>query len=742
MTESKFTDEHIGYIVLGLVLAAVGGFFAWQGGVFSSWLGEAQSGRDSRIKPIVFDITQFDMDKVVLGRRLYHDGILSGDGSISCASCHAVEQGGAEARRVSIGVEGAPGPINAPTVLNSGFNFVQFWDGRAKDLHEQAGGPMTNPIEMHSNFTIIVERLAQEPWYKERFASVFPDRGITEETVTEAVAHYEDSLQTPAPFDAWLLGDDSAVDEQVLRGHKTFQEVGCTTCHNGINVGGNSYQKMGLANNYFEERGGELTEADMGRYNVTKEDSDKHMFKVPTLRNITLTAPYFHDGSTWDLREAVRTMGHVQLNQDLTDDQITDIVAFLKSLEGTLPEHAILPEAQEPPARLFELKPDYDVALEYFGSGTDLPVKVRGRVRSVDPYQTALTASRLQNKAGTFAELTVDENAPDLSADESAGACFEFAADLLKMLERGRAEFRFVDDRTEMRVSGEGSADGVAAAKAAYQKLPDNCVSAAELLVYESSLAVQCDRRLASIQESTKLAFAGGSADLTEAAQGQLRDVAAALEGCPEAIRLRVDGHTDNSGDQSDNLTLSRLRAFAVRDALVRLGLDPARVIARGFGATRPVQSNASEEGRAANRRIELRLDRPGVSFWSALDGEDSAASDDSTAAQAGATSPPSNAPAQPAPAEVRAASAVRNQPAASPTKPTAPADPAASPTKPAAPKPPATRLDAGGRPKTRLDAGVKGPRPRVDAATRKPAVPAQPKLPPPRESPTTTPAP
>lgn len=708
MSESKFTDEHIGYVVLGLVLVAVAGFFGWQGGVFSSWFDQEPAGRDSLIKPIAYDVTQFDMDKVTLGRRLYHDGILSGDGSISCATCHAVEQGGAEARRVSIGVDGAPGPINAPTVLNSGFNFVQFWDGRAKDLHEQAGGPMTNPIEMHSNFTIITERLREEPWYKERFATVYPNRGITEETITEAVAHYEDSLQTPSPFDAWLAGDDGAIDAQAVRGHQTFAEVGCTTCHNGINVGGNSYQKMGLVKDYFEERGGEVTEADLGRYNVTKDESDKHKFKVPTLRNITLTAPYFHDGSTWELRDAVRTMGRVQLGRDLSDEQVSDIVAFLESLEGQLPAHALIPENEEPPARLYPLEPTYDVALVYYGADAEVPARVLGSVTTSEPYEKTLAKSRFPTRDGAAEGLVASTEAPSVSGEPVAQTCFAFAIEALKNLERGRAEMRFVDDAVEVSVSGEGTPEGIEGARAAFEAVPEGCQIGADLAVYDSTLAAQCDERLGAIQGTTKLAFATGSSELTESAQGQLRDVAQALHGCPEQLRLRIDGHTDNTGDESANLRLSRRRAFAVRDVLMRLGLDPARLIARGYGATHPVEDNTSAEGRAANRRIELRLDRPGVSFWSDNSGNSTAVDSENvpTTNVSGDDAETSSAVLPPRPA-------------------------GAAPHKPVGTQPVAT------------DASRPRPRPRLDAAVpsvRKPKIPTQPVVPPPRD--VTAPAP
>lgn len=282
------------------------------------------------------------MNKVLLGRRLFHDTRLSGDGTISCASCHSIDNAGAEHSRTSTGIRGQIGPINSPTVLNSAHNFVQFWDGRAATLEEQAAGPVANPLEMGADWTVVVSTLQASPADVAEFGAIYPD-GITQANVTNAIAEYERYLATPAPFDAFLRGDESALNEQERRGWATFQEVGCTACHRGVNAGGTMYQRMGLLRNYFELRGGELTEADQGRFNVTHNESDRHMFKVPTLRNVALTAPYFHDGSQAELSGAVRIMGQVQLNRDLTDAQVADIVAFLGSLTGTLPPEARMP---------------------------------------------------------------------------------------------------------------------------------------------------------------------------------------------------------------------------------------------------------------------------------------------------------------------------------------------------------------------------------------------------------------
>ena len=295
---------------------------------------------------------EFDEAKMALGRRLYFDPILSGDGTVACSTCHMLEHGGAEPRRTSTGIRGQIGPINSPPVLNAGFDFVQFWDGRAADLQEQAGGPVENPGEMGATFAQVIPRLQADEWYARVFTEVSGEEDpITQEHITEAIAEYEKSLVTPSPVDAYLAGDESALNEQQVRGLHTFHEVGCTTCHSGVNVGGSMYQRLGLTANYFELRGGELTEADMGRFNVTHEEADRHKFKVPTLRNIALTAPYFHDGHTEDLAEAVSIMGRVQLGRTLEDAQVADIVAFLNALSGELPAHAQVPEADAIPDR-------------------------------------------------------------------------------------------------------------------------------------------------------------------------------------------------------------------------------------------------------------------------------------------------------------------------------------------------------------------------------------------------------
>lgn len=292
---------------------------------------------------------QTDPRKVALGRRLFHDTRLSGDETISCATCHSLDHGGAEPRPTSVGIRGQVGPINAPTVLNSGLNFVQFWDGRAASLEAQAEGPVANLIEMGATWEQVVARLSADAELNAEMVAIYGQGAVTQANITQAIAEYERSLLTPSRFDRYLRGDESALTSDERRGLALFQEVGCTSCHRGPAVGGTMYQRMGLVRRtYFEDRGTPITEADMGRFNVTHAESDRHVFKVPTLRNVALTAPYFHDGSQSSLDEAVRAMGLYQLGRELDGEQVRLITAFLESLTGELPAHARMPASAVP----------------------------------------------------------------------------------------------------------------------------------------------------------------------------------------------------------------------------------------------------------------------------------------------------------------------------------------------------------------------------------------------------------
>jgi cytochrome c peroxidase len=283
--------------------------------------------------------------KVELGKMLYFDPRLSASHAISCNSCHSIGLGGADAEPTSIGHRWQRGGRNAPTVFNAVFNHAQFWDGRAKDLEQQAGGPIANPVEMASPKAHIAEQLKGTPGYRDAFAKAFPGEPdpITLGNVQKAIAVFEATLITPgAPFDRFLKGEANALSPSEKEGLTLFMDRGCASCHNGINVGGGMYAPFGVV----EKPGAEiLPPADKGRYVVTKTASDEYVFKVPTLRNIALTAPYFHSGQVWDLRQAVAVMGASQLGIQLSSDDVEKITAFLDALTGDQPKltYPILP---------------------------------------------------------------------------------------------------------------------------------------------------------------------------------------------------------------------------------------------------------------------------------------------------------------------------------------------------------------------------------------------------------------
>ncbi|MDM3871720.1 cytochrome-c peroxidase [Porticoccus sp. W117] len=275
--------------------------------------------------------------EVQLGKRLFHSTELSRDNSISCASCHKVGGGGDDDLPFAVGVDGQVGPINSPTVLNSSLNAFQFWDGRAATLEEQAEGPIHNPLEMGSSWQEVIEKLSGSSAWVDEFREVYQD-GITSVNIARAIATYERALVTPnSPFDRYLQGNESAIEDQAKEGYRLFKRMGCVSCHQGQNVGGNMFQQFGIMGDYFRDRGS-ITEADYGRFNVTGKERDRYTFKVPGLRNVAQTAPYFHDGSAETLPDAIRTMARYQLGRGITADQVRAIEAFLKSLSGQVRE--------------------------------------------------------------------------------------------------------------------------------------------------------------------------------------------------------------------------------------------------------------------------------------------------------------------------------------------------------------------------------------------------------------------
>lgn len=292
---------------------------------------------DQPISPLP-RVLQLDARKVALGRRLFHDRRLSRDDTVSCASCHQTSLAGADARPLAVGIDGKTNTVNTPTVFNSGFNFSQFWDGRAASLEEQAAGPIHNPLEMASHWREVIAKLRRDADYPRAFGEIWAD-GITAGNIESALAEFERGLITPdAPFDRYLRGETRALSPLALRGWELFRELGCIACHQGVNVGGNMYANLGVMGDFFADRGKPVLKSDLGRYNVTGREEDRHMFKVPGLRNVERTGPYFHDGSIATLDEAVDTMARYQLGIRLAVEQRQALIAFLKSLNGDLPK--------------------------------------------------------------------------------------------------------------------------------------------------------------------------------------------------------------------------------------------------------------------------------------------------------------------------------------------------------------------------------------------------------------------
>ena len=286
------------------------------------------------VRPID-EYVAYDPAKAALGFDLFHDKRFSVDNTVSCASCHDLATAGVDNHQYSHGVNDLMGGVNAPTVFNAVYNFVQFWDGRATTLAAQAAGPPLNPVEMASpSFESIIEKLNADKAFVKAFKAVYPD-GISEANLTDAIEHFERTLITPdSRFDKWLRGDDAAITAEELEGYELFKKYDCATCHAGKNLGGLSYELMGLRKHYFEARGLELTEEDNGRYKETKQERDRHRFKVPGLRNVEHTWPYYHDGTRETLEAAVRDMGTYQSGVELTECETAKIAAFLKTLTG------------------------------------------------------------------------------------------------------------------------------------------------------------------------------------------------------------------------------------------------------------------------------------------------------------------------------------------------------------------------------------------------------------------------
>ncbi|MFK5975943.1 MAG: cytochrome-c peroxidase [Sulfurovum sp.] len=270
-----------------------------------------------------------DSRKVELGKMLFFDTILSKDKTLSCNSCHDLATNGADNSKFSMGIDGKMGTFNSPTVYNAVYNFRQFWDGRSKNLKTQALGPIINPAEMGNTIVNVLIDLKKSR-YKKLFLSIYED-GVTEDNLADAIAEFEKTLITPnSPFDKYLKGDKNALTKKALRGYKIFKRRGCIYCHNGINIGGNIYNKFGV----YES----IKSKELGRYNITHKEEDKYMFKVPSLRNVAITAPYMHDGRSKTLKEAINLMSKYQLGRVVRENEMDDLIHFLKSLTGEIPK--------------------------------------------------------------------------------------------------------------------------------------------------------------------------------------------------------------------------------------------------------------------------------------------------------------------------------------------------------------------------------------------------------------------
>ena len=280
--------------------------------------------------PLTADL---DEQKVALGNKLFHEPRLSHNDTISCATCHELTKAGIDQRVFPIGINNQEGFLNAPTVLNNSFHFRQFWDGRARTLKEQIDGPIHASHEMASSWPEIVGKLKRSPEYVSIFKQLYSDE-ITGDHIKDAIATFEHSLYTPnSRFDKFLRGEDDALTADEKEGYRRFKAYGCVSCHQGVLLGGNMFQKFGVFGDYFQDRGN-ITEADLGRFNVTGQEEDRYAFKVPSLRNIELTAPYFHDGSAETLDEAVKVMTKYQLGRQVRQRDIDLIIRFLTTLTG------------------------------------------------------------------------------------------------------------------------------------------------------------------------------------------------------------------------------------------------------------------------------------------------------------------------------------------------------------------------------------------------------------------------
>ncbi len=308
---------------------------------------EAEESSDPVEEPIqpLPSIDYASLRKITLGKTLFQDARLSGDKKVSCLSCHNLQTGGADRKSYSVGVNKAIGTVNTPTILNVIHNFRYNWNGRYEDLKEHTNALIQNPEVMGSQWPDVVQKLKKIPEYRQAFAKLYDD-GVTSINIIDAIVAYESILNTPnSRFDQYLRGDQAALSAAEQEGYQLFKTYGCISCHQGTNVGGNMFQKFGVIGNYFSDRGN-ITKADFGRFNVTQVEADRFVFRVPSLRNVAVTPPYFHDGSAETLEKAIAIMVKYQLGRPIPAAHITLIKQFLETLTG---EYESVPSETEAP---------------------------------------------------------------------------------------------------------------------------------------------------------------------------------------------------------------------------------------------------------------------------------------------------------------------------------------------------------------------------------------------------------
>ncbi len=324
------------FLVIGILLPSSLLFYFWPSSppTIKSKTTDISSNNNEPIKPIPLSL-DLDYQKVELGEKLFFEKRLSKNNTISCGSCHDLNLGGTDRSKYSTTFSDSLTPINSPTIFNVGFNFKQFWNGRSDTLEDQAEKTINKSKSMGSDWDEVISKLSKDPEYISKFKLIYKSE-IKPEFILDAIAEYERSLFTPnSRFDQYLRGDTNAINQEELDGYLLFKKYGCISCHQGVNVGGNMFETFGVSGDYFTMRGN-ITEADYGRYNVTKNEADKFVFRVPSLRNISLTSPYLHDGTAETLEDAVRIMSLYQLGKTLSPEETDKIIKFLHTLTGEL----------------------------------------------------------------------------------------------------------------------------------------------------------------------------------------------------------------------------------------------------------------------------------------------------------------------------------------------------------------------------------------------------------------------